>query len=80
MRHLISSYDPEFQNEIRKNIILAGGGSQIKNLNNYIAEKMKSFGGGEVTVVKDPIFAGANGALKLAREMPEGYWEEIKIQ
>lgn len=78
--HMISSYDPEFQTEIRNNVIIAGGGSQIKNLNHYIEEKMRSFGSGEVIVVKDPIFAGANGALKLAREMPEGYWEEIKIQ
>jgi rod shape-determining protein MreB len=80
LKQMISSYDPEFQNEIRKNVILAGGGSQIRNLNSYVEDKMKSFGGGNVTVVKDPIFAGANGALKLAREMPEGYWEEIKIK
>ena len=72
LRQMIASYDPEFQKEIRKNIIFAGGSSQIKSLKNYIEEKMKSFGGGEVTVVDDPVFAGANGALKLAREMPEG--------
>jgi rod shape-determining protein MreB len=80
LRQMISSYDPEFQDDIRKNVILAGGGSQIRNLNHYIEEKMKDAGGASVTVVKDPIFAGANGALKLAREMPEGYWEDIKIE
>jgi rod shape-determining protein MreB len=80
LKQMISSYDPEFQNDIRKNIILAGGGSQISNLNTFIEEKMKQFGGATVTAVKDPIYAGANGALKLAREMPEGYWEEIKIE
>ena len=24
------------------------------------------------------VYAGADGALKLAREMPEEYWEELK--
>ncbi len=79
-KKMVSTYDPEFQSEIRKNIILAGGCSQIHNLKDYIEDKMKPFGGGEVTIVKDPIYAGAVGALKLAREMPEGYWEEIKIK
>lgn len=80
LRQMISSYDPEFQNEIRKNIIIAGGCSQIRNLKEHFEEKMKPFGGGSFSVVSDPIFTGANGALKLAREMPEGYWEEIKIE
>ena len=80
LRQMISSYDPEFQNQIRKNVVLAGGCSQIRNLPEYVTEKMKAFGGGEVTVVKDPVYSGATGALKLAREMPEGYWEELKIE
>ena len=79
LKQMIATYDPEFQNEIRKNIIIAGGCSQINNLKEYVEDKMKSFGGGQAIIVKDPIYAGANGALKLAREMPEGYWEEIKI-
>jgi rod shape-determining protein MreB len=80
LKAMISSYDPEFQDEIRKNVIIAGGCSQINNLAEFIEESMKSFGGGSVTVVKDPIYAGADGALKLAREMPDGYWEELKIE
>ena len=80
LKQMISSYDPEFQEEIRKNIIIAGGCSQIKYLKEFMEEKMVQFGGGLVTVVKDPIFAGADGALKLAKEMPEGYWEEIRIE
>ena len=80
LKQMISSYDPEFQDEIRKNVIIAGGCSQIKYLKDFIQESMKGFGGGEVTVVKDPVYSGADGALKLAREMPEGYWEEINIE
>ena len=80
VKQMISSYDPEFQNDIRKNVILAGGCSQIKNLKDFVEDNMKSFGGGSVTVVSDPVYSGADGALKLAREMPEGYWEEINIE
>ncbi|WP_455392024.1 MamK family actin-like protein [[Eubacterium] cellulosolvens] len=80
LKQMISSYDPEFQDEIRHNVIIAGGCSQIKNIKDYIEDNMKSFGGGTVAVVNDPVYAGADGALKLAREMPEGYWEEIRIE
>ena len=80
LKQMISSYDPEFQNEIRENVIIAGGCSQIHFLKDFMESNMKSFGGGSVTVVGDPVYAGADGALKLAREMPEGYWEEIKIE
>ena len=80
LKQMIASYDPEFQDEIRKNIILAGGCSQIRYIKEFVEEKMTPFGGGNVTVVKDPVYAGADGALKLAREMPEGYWEEINIE
>ncbi|MCK5559286.1 MAG: rod shape-determining protein, partial [Thermoplasmata archaeon] len=45
LKHMISSYDPEFQDEIRNNIILAGGCSQIKNLKDYMENHMKSIGG-----------------------------------
>jgi rod shape-determining protein MreB len=80
LKQMISSYDPEFQNDIRENVIIAGGCSQIRKLNSYIEDNMKSFGGGSVSVVDDAEFAGADGALKLAREMPEGYWEEINLE
>jgi rod shape-determining protein MreB len=78
LRRLISTYDPEFQQEIRNNIIVAGGCCQIKGLPEYLEEKMKRYGGVKVTVVNDPLYAGADGALKLAREMPEEYWEELR--
>lgn len=77
LRKLTATYDPEFQRRMLNNIILAGGGSQLRGLDRLIEEGLAEYGGGRVTRVKEPVFAGANGALKLAMEMPEEYWKEV---
>ncbi|RME77553.1 MAG: hypothetical protein D6785_12555, partial [Planctomycetota bacterium] len=74
---LISSFDPEFQHKIRNNVILAGGGSQLLGLDLAIEEGLQELGGGKVLRVEEPLFGGANGALKLAQEMPMEYWERL---
>ncbi len=76
--HLVSTYDPEFQDELKENIILAGGGSQIIGLREEIERHMnESLGYGKVRKVTDSVYAGANGALMLCKEMPEEYWSEL---
>jgi len=72
---LIATYDPEFQETIRSNVILAGGGSQMIGLPKLIEEAMDELGGGRVTRVDEPLFAGSNGALKMARRMPKHFWQ-----
>jgi rod shape-determining protein MreB len=74
---LIATYDPEFQETIRSNVILAGGGSQMIGLASLIEQGMEELGGGNVTPVEEPVFAGANGALKMAKRMPEHFWEVL---
>jgi len=74
---LITRYEPDFQEEVKKNIYLAGGGSQIRGLDAMLADSLKEYGSFKVTVIDDPLFAGAEGALALAREMPEEYWEDM---
>lgn len=74
---LIARFDPEYQGVVRENIILAGGGSQIKGLAKYLEERLQEDGPCKVTVVDDPIFAGSDGALALAQDMPDQYWEEL---
>jgi len=74
---LIATYDPEFQEAIRSNVILAGGGSQMIGLPNLIEEAMAELGGGKVTRVNEPLFAGSNGALKMARRMPRHFWKML---
>jgi rod shape-determining protein MreB and related proteins len=74
---LIARFDPEYQDVIRSNIILAGGGSQIGGLAEYLQKAFSEYGAANVSVVDDPLFGGADGALALAQDMPEEYWTEI---
>jgi rod shape-determining protein MreB len=74
---LIAKFDPEYQDEIRKNIILAGGGSEIKGLAEHIEHVLSEYGPSNVRVVDDPLFGGAEGALALAQDMPEDYWTDL---
>ncbi|MFH1566963.1 MAG: MamK family actin-like protein [Gemmatimonadota bacterium] len=76
-RELIVTFDPEFQNELRQNIILAGGGSQIRGLAEEVRSNLTEFGPCRVSSVDDPIYAGATGALKLATDMPESEWRRF---
>ena len=79
VQQLVATYDPEFQGALLNNIILAGGGSQMIGLRQEIEHYMiEHLGSGKVTKVEEPLYAGANGALKLCKEMPEEYWHELE--
>jgi len=78
IKKLVAGFDPEFQNELKGNIIIAGGGSQIVGLKKEIETYMqKTLGYGRVIKIEEPLYAGANGALMLAKDMPDEYWDEI---
>jgi len=74
---MIAAFDPEFQAKLRENIILAGGGSQIAGIADYFKEAMSELAPCEVMCVDDPLYCGSDGALALAKEMPEQYWEQL---
>ena len=74
---LIGTFDPEFQARLRDNVILAGGGSRLSGLALLIERDLKGLGGGNVTAVEEPMYAGANGGLKIAMEMPVKYWKAL---
>lgn len=74
---LVSRYDPEFQEQVAKNIYLAGGGSQIKGVAEELEAALREYGNFHVSRVDDPLYAGADGALALAQDMPEEYWEDM---
>ncbi|TRZ54117.1 hypothetical protein D4S03_00625 [bacterium] len=74
---MIAMFDPEFQMKIKNNIVIAGGGSLIRGLKEYLQDSLKEYGPCKVTCVKDPLFVGSDGALKLAQDMPDRYWETV---
>ena len=76
---LIGSFDPEFQYKLKDRVLLAGGGSLIKGLDMAIEVEMaKILGSGKVFLIEEPMYGGANGALKIAHDMPPEYWEKLK--
>ncbi len=77
LESLITVFDPEYQQEALQNIILAGGGSNIKGLQEAIVDHMQGYGKVNVVRVADPAFLGATGALKLATELPPEYWHQV---
>ena len=77
LTEMVAKVDPEFQKTIRNNIILAGCGSQIRGISDFIKDALKSYGSCQINTVEDPLFAGANGSLALAQEMPKKYWKKL---
>lgn len=74
---LIARYEPDFQEEVKQNVFLAGGGSQIRGLAEALAEQLAPQGPFTIRVIDDPLYAGAEGALALAQDMPPEYWEDM---
>jgi rod shape-determining protein MreB len=75
---LISGFDPEYQERIRQNIVLAGGGSQLEGLDEYLTEAMKDFESCKFRCIEDPLCAGAIGAMELVTDMPEELLEALR--
>ncbi|MGL4554110.1 MAG: rod shape-determining protein [Gemmataceae bacterium] len=78
LREVVGRFDPEFQSRLLNNIVIGGGGSQVKGLDRVIEEAMKEYGGAKVKRVYDAVFAGAVGALKLAMSMPVEHFHRLK--
>ncbi|MBF0266425.1 MAG: rod shape-determining protein [Gammaproteobacteria bacterium] len=77
VKNLLKGFDPEVQNDVLQNIVLAGGGARIKGLGQMIANLLTDFGDVSVSIVEDTDFAGSIGALKLATDLPPEYWSQL---
>jgi len=75
--NIMKGFDPEYQAEVLKNIILAGGGSQIKGLASMIEEKLHEYGEIKVSCVDDTAYTGCAGALKLTQDLPPEHWNKV---
>ncbi|MDQ6991948.1 MAG: rod shape-determining protein [Mariprofundus sp.] len=74
---LVGSFDPDFQESMRNNIIIAGGGSRLQGIDAAIEDSLAAYGGGRATCVQDAEFCGSIGALNMCIEMPSEYWEKL---
>lgn len=77
MLDLLSRVEPEFQERVRNNIILSGGGGLIRGLPDALEQALRVVGGGHVRYMEDPVFIGSDGGLALAADAPEGDWEKL---
>src|SRR5215831_9991545 len=79
MTDLLARVEPEYQHKVRNNVILAGGTALIPGLPDVIDRALAELGGGRTTVVKDPIFAGSDGGLAIARDATSADWEKLSL-
>jgi rod shape-determining protein MreB len=77
MLDLLARVEPEFQEKVRNNIILSGGGGLIRGLAEALEAALEQVGGGKVRYMEDPVFIGSDGGLALAIDAPEGDWEKL---
>jgi len=71
---VLEQIDSEGHAEVLENIVLSGGGGQLRGLDTYIETALQEHGHVNVTRLFDSAFAGAQGALQLARQLPEPMW------
>jgi rod shape-determining protein MreB len=77
MLDLLARVEPEYQERVRHNVILAGGSSLIGGLDKRLERELAEIGGGRVRVVKDPIFVGSDGGLAIAVDAPDADWDRL---
>ncbi len=77
MFDLLSRVEPEYQDKVRQNVILSGGGGLVRGLGPALESALAEVGGGKVKVVKDPVFVGSDGGLAIALDAPESDWEKL---
>jgi rod shape-determining protein MreB len=77
MVDLVARVEPEYQQRVRQNIMLAGCCSLIGGLPEALQESLNEYGGGRVSRVADPVFAGSDGGLSIATDAAESDWEKL---
>jgi rod shape-determining protein MreB and related proteins len=77
MLDLLSQVEPEFQERVRKSVVLAGGGGLIGNLAGTLEKALERVGGGKVSVTEAPMFVGADGGLAIAEDAQDGDWDRL---
>ena len=79
LQDILSKVEPDFQDKVRNNVIIAGGSSLIAGLDGRDSEMADRARRGRATVVKDPVFAGCDGGLAIARDASSSDWEKLSL-
>ncbi|QQR75769.1 MAG: rod shape-determining protein [Holophagales bacterium] len=77
MIDLVSRVEPEYQERVRRRVILSGRGALLRGLDRALEKGLDRIGGGKVGRVDDPVFAGAAGGLAIATDSDESDWEKL---
>jgi rod shape-determining protein MreB len=77
MADLLARVEPEYQEKVRSNVIMAGGSSAISGLPEALEHALAELGGGRTSTVKEPVFAGSDGGLAIARDASGSDWERL---
>ena len=77
MVDLVARVEPEYQQRVRQNVMLAGCCSLIAGLPEALQAALEEFGGGRVSRVSDPVFAGSDGGLSIATDAADSDWEKL---
>jgi rod shape-determining protein MreB len=77
MIDLLASVEPEYQERVRQTVVLSGRGAKIRGLTGQLEKALEELGGGRVSMVEDPVFAGALGSLAIALDADEADWEKV---
>jgi len=77
LEKLIIGYDPDFMEAAMSNIILAGGMSGIKGLDELIEQDLAEYGDVKVHITGDQLYTGAEGALMLGKDIPVKFWKQL---
>lgn len=80
VREVIGKFEPTAQRRLLSNVLLTGAGSQLKGFPELLTAALVPVGESHITVVSDPVFGAATGALKLSMAMPLQHWEQVRVQ
>ena len=76
---LIADSNPEYHDQFRRNMVLAGGGSGIRGLGALIERRLSDMGDVNVSrVVDDPVRLGAMGGLRLLLKFQK-IWKNLTL-
>lgn len=79
VRDLVSRVEPEYQQQVLNNITIAGGTSLIEGLPEALKNALSELGKAKISVVRDPVFAGSDGGLAIARDASDADWEKLSL-